>query len=218
MGNSSTSKRRFRSGVTMVEILVAIVLVGVLSALAVPRFNRYSGENQLDGDAQALYQEILWMRTQALHTGDKHVMTFRDTTVEGTKRLGWTITRVPATGTSKPVRRGNAGITVQLGLPSGLSVPGTATSSIFGNGLGTTVTGGLGSGVTAAVTCKETTATSESWIGGIVACGGATSDMETGVLYLSSSRSTKRAYAVAFNRNADLAPRRYRYMGSWGAI
>lgn len=206
-----------KSGVTMVEIMVVVVLIGILAALVVPRFNRFTGENQLDGDAQGLYQEIQWMRSQALRTGDQHVMTFGTTTVEGTTRLSWTITRVPASGASSVVRNGNAGITVQLGLPDGISAPGASVSNLFANGVGTSVTDGLGSGISGAAACKENAASSETWVGGIAACGGATSDLETGVLYLRSSRSKTRAYAIAFNRNADLAPRRFRYMGgSWG--
>lgn len=210
----------------MVEIMVVIVIIGILAALAVPRFNTYTGESQLDGDAQGLFLDMQWMRSQALLTRQKHIMTFSTTTVDGSTRLAWTIHQVDAAGTLTQRKASHSGITVELGLPTGVNAPAASSFPVFTAGFGAG-TGGLRAGLPATIQqCVGQIASgayamdaSETWVGGIAACGGATSDMETGVLYLRSSRSTNRAYALVFNRNADLGLKRFRYMGgSWSAI
>lgn len=210
----------------MIEIMVVIVIVGILAALAVPRFNTYTGESQLDGDAQGIFLDMQWMRSQALLTRQKHIMTFSTTTVDGSTRLAWNIYQVDAAGTTlTPRKASHSGITVELGLPTGVSAPATSSFPVFTSGFGTG-TDGLRAGLPTTTQCvgqiasgAYATDASETWVGGIAACGGATSDMETGVLYLRTSRSTKRAYALVFNRNADLGLKRFRYMGgTWSAI
>jgi len=203
----------------MVEIMVVIVIIGILAALAVPKFNTYTGESQLDGDAQSLFLDMQLLRSQALLTRQRHVLTFSTVAADGGTRLGWQISQVNADGTLTPVKSSHAGVTVELGLPAGLAAPTSAQFSGMFATIGTTVTGGLGTGVAAAIQCMGTSDASETWVGGISACGGATSDMETGVLYLHSSRSDERAYAIAFNRNVDLGLKRFRYMGgSWSTF
>ncbi len=212
----------------MVEIMVVIVIIGILAALAVPRFNTYTGESQLDGDAQRLFLDMQWMRSQALLTRQKHIMTFGTSTVDGSTRLSWDIYRYNevsgAVSQAKPTA--NSGITVELGLPTGVNAPATSSFPVFTAGFGAGSDGLRAGLVVTPGQCvgqvaggAYATDASETWVGGIAACGGATSDMETGVLYLRSSRSTNRAYALAFNRDADLALKRYRYMGgSWSAF
>lgn len=198
-----------RRGFTLIELLVVIALIGILSAIAVPLLRTYTREAQLDGDANILFLDLQWMKGRAVVTNKKYSMTFGTATVDGTTRLTWSIYE---DGNAVAKRTNSAGVGVQLGRPSGVPAP---TAAIF-TGIGTTLTGGLGSGVSGAAQCMETGNTDESWIGGVAACGGAVSDMETGVLYLQSSASTHRAYAIVFNRSKALSLKRFRYMGgSW---
>lgn len=202
---------------TLAEVMVVVVVIGILSGLAAPSFLRILRESQLDGDANALFHDIQWARIQARKTGNPMRIEFADTNVLGRSTKRWALFRMvpggsaPVTWTKTPIRANAFGISVQLGLPAAVSEPSSAAFDVFS---GLSGSGGLlGS---ASTTCTEGTA--ETWADGIQFCGGSSSDMENGGLYLMSDRSDARAHAIAFNRAKSLVPKRFRHIGgSWEA-
>lgn len=62
---------RFRSqGVTMLELLVVLVIVGILSGLAVVKYNTFQRKAELRSSAQKFYQILGWARIESEKRGD----------------------------------------------------------------------------------------------------------------------------------------------------
>lgn len=206
------------------ELMVVVAIIGILSAVAVPQFRAFTGQNQLDGDASALYQGVLWARTQSIKSG-KHIrLVFGSSVVGGTTRLSWSFHEVDAAGAivKPPLRTGVAGVSVVRGMLAGspysggkiaTAVASTAAASIVGN-LGSIDADGMQTGISPAKVCSNTNNTiAETWADGVEYCGGMVGDLETGGIHLYSTRSSGRAYAIVFDRNKNLQPKLLRWMG-----
>jgi len=210
--------------------MVVVVIIGILSALAVPKFIAITGENQLDGDANALFQDIQWARTAAIKTGFPQWLELTTTTVGSQTFLSWQVWQMTkdATGNYSKIattHKGKAGVSVKIGKPTAISDPTNSAVPLVGN-LSAYSAGYRDPTSSYSLKCAQpagdgttTVSTAEKWSDGITACGTATGDMEAGAIFLSSTRSNARAYAIAFDRTKSLAPKLYRYMGgSWGAM
>lgn len=201
--------------------MVVVVIIGILSALAVPKFIQITGENQLDGDVRTIYQQLIWARTHSMKTGDTCRAVFSTTTRNGQSRVKLTISKVnTATNTLTDLDSVVAGVAVTFGLPDGISAPNGSAIPLVAN-LGTVGTDGfqsLSSGATvnaASTSCKNSSSSTVTWSDGIQICGGVLGTSEIGAVYLSSTRSKARAYALVFDPNKSLNFANLRYMGAW---
>jgi prepilin-type N-terminal cleavage/methylation domain-containing protein len=217
---SGAATGKSRRAFTMVEMMVVIVIVGILSGLAFPLFGRITAFSRLDGDANALYNDIQWTRINAVKSGGGMRIAFADTIVSGRSTKNWKIYQlvrtsgVPAVYQPTLVRSGVLYTTSQVALPPSIPAPTSAVSTVF-SGL-SDVSGGFQGASGALSVCTD--GSSETWADGIMFCGETISDVETGAVYLSTSSSDARAYAIVFNRDKSLSPLRFRYMGGWGRI
>lgn len=193
--------RAGRRGFTIVEVITVVIVLGLLAALAVPRFFASTAMSQMDADANRLFLDMQWARTAATRCQCR-IYTVFDTL--GTK---WAVYKEKSgdlvfdAASDSLIRRDSLGNTVRFGFGSNYgSVPSTAPSAI--SGFSSTLVPRSGFGVGAASDdCVEGGASGTgSWSGSVVFCGGrAMSDVETGIVYLSTTRSRGRAQAILYN-------------------
>jgi prepilin-type N-terminal cleavage/methylation domain-containing protein len=65
-----------KRGFTLVEMLVAIVIFGILAALAVPQFIAFRPMNRLNGATRQVYSELMLARAKAVNENRNYVVTF----------------------------------------------------------------------------------------------------------------------------------------------
>ena len=62
----SVGNRRFRAGFTLIELVIAIVIIGILAGMAAPSFRSFLRSSQLSAAANDLLADITFARSEAL--------------------------------------------------------------------------------------------------------------------------------------------------------
>jgi type IV fimbrial biogenesis protein FimT len=65
-----------RRGFSLGEILVAVGVFAILSAIAVPQFIAFRPQNRLNGAARQVFSELMWARSKAVNDNSSYVITF----------------------------------------------------------------------------------------------------------------------------------------------
>ena len=65
-----------RRGFSLMEVLAAIAIFGLLTVIAVPQFNAFRPMNRLNGAARQVYSELMWARSKAVNDNSAYVVTF----------------------------------------------------------------------------------------------------------------------------------------------
>lgn len=209
------TSRTPRSGFTMVEMLVVLVLIGIMSAIAVPVYGRWKAEMNLEFAAQSLLVDIRTAKSYANRTKIRHW-------VEIDPHAGWRLVRAANSGdladdpaTVLVLRHDSlinrAGKIDGTGLSAGSLPPGIDLS--------TAATHACQDGVA----YPATTSVAGTWVNTkntstapflVTACGGSTADVSNGVIFLTSSASTNVQYAVIFvdwGVKASIQPQLWRW-------
>jgi len=194
------SKTDRRAGVTLLELMVVVVLIGILALLSMPKLQSFLSLQRLSADANRLDLDIQWARTLAAKSSIRHYMVLSGSTWKvyqessSPRNLtfdGATTERLLKTDSLSPgIQFGTAGFST---LPSGpAATTGLASAAV--------ASGGFAAGA-ASDNCVDGAASGAgTWSGLIVFCGGrGVPDMETGALYLSSKTSTNRIESILYN-------------------
>jgi type IV pilus assembly protein PilA len=65
-----------RRGFTLVELITAVVIFGILAGIAVPQFVAFRPKSRLNGAARQIYSELMWARSKAVNDNSAYVVTF----------------------------------------------------------------------------------------------------------------------------------------------
>lgn len=210
--------RSVRRGVTMVEIMVVIVLIGILSTIAVPRFMSYSGLSQLEGDSNKVFLFLQRARSLAvksnrfhfvqINTSNGTLSLYEDSNSSNTYDSTDTFLAKESLGVSVRIGFGPNWSTLPTSMPPGAS--GFATVSVPLSGLALGVN-------TSTSECSAVNTDPGSWTDGINFCSGVLGDVETGALFMTTTRSEAKAIAILYNdlgAQGALQIRRYTWQGS----
>lgn len=223
----SVKRARIRRAVTLLEVMAVIVIIGILSALAIPKYMSSTGLSQLDADANLLHLTMRTARTKAVVSGR---MTFIriDTATRSIRFYRDNGDNTYSSSTDTLIRSDTLGVSVRFGFGSNwTTLPATSPEGTKGFSDSTVPRGGMAPGVAGTTPGTEcapglNSTASGSWGGAnpvIYFCPGVLGDIETGALYLSSTRSNAKAHAILYNdlgTNGDLKLRSYVYQGgSW---
>jgi len=70
--------QRSRSGMTLIEIIVALVIVAVLAAASAPAFNGMFADQRVKGAARDVADAFMLGRGEAIRTGNTHLVIFQN--------------------------------------------------------------------------------------------------------------------------------------------
>lgn len=204
-----------RRGVTLTEVLIVVVIVGLLSALVAPKFTTSMAESQLEADCNRLASDLQWAKTQAPNqsTGMNR-SGIRIYVLFDTLHRSWTIYRDNGDSTfnasqDSVIKRDSLALTSRFGFGSSFSRPSVSAPL----GTGSAPQSGFGQASAVSDNCIDgkiypaPSPAANTWAysgggsiaGKIVVCGGAIGAMSNGALYLTTSRSNNKAYAIVYN-------------------
>ena len=78
-GSSHPFAGRLERGITLVEIVVVLGIIGVLGLITMPMMTEYSGNMDLRSTAREVADIFLLARAESIRTGDHHVVFFGNT-------------------------------------------------------------------------------------------------------------------------------------------
>lgn len=216
-----------RRGLTLAELVVVLVLVGILTGLAVPSFRKSMAESKLDGDGGRLYGQIQWMRLLATKSGKRAFMDINGTTRKWKIWIDKDSSLSLDTALDSLVSSDSLTSGIQFGFAfTPPSVPAVLGSSAPTTGFGTVSTTAGSEDCVEGQVLPATGSATAKWSQGakdgrILACGGATGDLSQGTLYLTATVSNSKAVAIVYNHvtsgSESFLLRKMRWMGgTWG--
>src|SRR5262245_7646008 len=75
-GRTRDARQRRRGGLTVIEVMVVIAILGVLTGIAIPNIIEWSRHQRLRDGARSIGDLLLLARTEAIRTGRRHVVFF----------------------------------------------------------------------------------------------------------------------------------------------
>ena len=210
----------------MIEMMVVLVIIGLMSGLAVPRFLRADAEAKLEGDAQKLLLDFRMAKQAAAKTNLRHWIV-----ITPPRRIDvWRAKRDTVykfdTANAEHVFYDSLNVKVRFGFSSGFPYPSFGPAGFLNDPAAAKNFSGLG--------IANASASQEDCVDGLApgvygsagsvgwhtpgtapyviqVCGGSIADMATGIAYLSTSGSDNRLFAIGYS-NASVQLRLWRWI------
>ncbi|MEK7395098.1 MAG: type II secretion system protein [Fibrobacterota bacterium] len=198
----------------MPEVLTVIVIVGIVSAMAVPRFMRFTATSRLEETAQILAKDMDWAKLAGTRSGVRHYVRFvpgTDTSwYEIWKENSDPVDNLFSSSDDSLLRRVAMDPAVRFG---GLVTGATAAPDAPGSAM---PTNGLGDGL-ADEDCRDDGLVpgQGSWSQVAAICGGSKAALEAGAVYLSLKNYPDMGEAIVFDDNVSFKLLKYSWRGSW---
>ncbi len=77
------SSRKYIQGVTVIELMITVVIIGVLAAIAVPSYNQFMKRSKLTGAAEKVFGQLQYARSESIASGKDIFVSFKDTGAVG---------------------------------------------------------------------------------------------------------------------------------------
>lgn len=203
-----------RAGVSLPEVLTVVVIIGILSSLAVPRFMRFTATSRLESAAQILAKDMEWTKLAATRSGMKHYMRM----VPGSDSSRYEIWMENSDPVDNRFESGEDSLLKSVTIEASLRFGGQDAGVIVAPNAPSMVapTNGLGIGYPTE-SCRDdgTVPGQGSWDAVIAFCGGSTADMEAGSLYLTPKNYPDIIEAVVFDDQTSFRLLRYTWRGRW---
>ncbi len=100
---------RHRSGFSLLELMVAVAMIGILAAMAAPAFDEWMDDANLKGQARSLADAFMLARSEAIRTGNAHIV-FMSGPLPGTDTVGNALPADPSTNGIVPAIVVNDGL------------------------------------------------------------------------------------------------------------
>ena len=133
----SSKQNALQKGFTLVELMIVIVIVGILSAVALPNFLKQTGKAKLTEADTKVSAALKQAQSIWVEKGNFNGVTCTDVGITGTGGVenGWTYTCTPIGTSGTEEKFGMSAIGVTGGKNAGLSLNGTkATDNCFIDG------------------------------------------------------------------------------------
>ncbi|UTW05728.1 GspH/FimT family pseudopilin (plasmid) [Amphritea atlantica] len=77
------SSRKFSQGLTVIELMITLVVIGVLAAIAAPSFSGFMKKSKLTGAAEKVFSQLQYARSESIASGKDIFVSFKDTGAVG---------------------------------------------------------------------------------------------------------------------------------------
>ncbi|HNY32773.1 MAG TPA: type II secretion system protein [Fibrobacteria bacterium] len=204
-----------RSGFSMPEIFAVIAIIGIVSAMAVPRFMKFIHVSRMESAALILGKDMEWVKLAATRSGTKHYIRF----FTGSDSSSYEVWKEASDPVDNRFNSGEDSLLKRVVLETPVRIggldPSIPAAPIAPQGI--MPANGMGVGYVDE-TCRDdgVVAGQGSWDNLVAFCGGSTAQTEAGALYLSLRNYPEYSEAIVYDGRTSFRLMHYGWRGgSW---
>jgi prepilin-type N-terminal cleavage/methylation domain-containing protein len=121
-----------QKGVTMIEMMVTVAIIGIIAAIAIPSYQDYIARERMLGAAQAIYSQAILARRQAVSNNDTRYFFVSDDSGDWCAYAS-NVSNATCASSDAPIYahgRDYPGVTVSTGLSTAFVMPALSAVSV----------------------------------------------------------------------------------------